>query len=60
VRVEWDGVRGLHVAVCGGCCETLTTARYGQAHEWADTHTCDPELAALLDAITRPYVRPAA
>jgi hypothetical protein len=60
VRVEWDGVRGLHVAVCERCCDTFTTARYGQAHAWAETHTCDPELAALLDAITRPHARPAA
>jgi hypothetical protein len=60
VSVEWDGVRGLHVAVCGRCCETFTTARYGQAHDWADTHACDPELAALLDAMTSPHARRAA
>lgn len=60
VAVEWDGVRGLYTAVCRRCCETLTTDRPGQAHEWADTHTCDPELAALLadiTAITRRRIR---
>jgi hypothetical protein len=55
--VEWDGVRGLYVAVCDRCCETLSTDRSDQADEWAETHTCDPELAALLAAITRRHVR---
>jgi hypothetical protein len=52
VRVEWDGVRGLYIAACGRCCETFTTDRLDQAHEWAETHTCDPELADLLADIT--------
>jgi hypothetical protein len=53
VAVEWDGVRGVYIAVCHRCCESLTTERFDQAHDWADTHTCDPELAALLTDITR-------
>jgi hypothetical protein len=56
VQVEWDGVRGLYVSVCGRCCESFTTVRFDQAHEWADTHTCDPELAALLADVTRRHV----
>jgi hypothetical protein len=55
VAIEWDGVRGVHVAVCRRCCDTLTTERFDQAHGWAETHTCDPELAALLTAITRRH-----
>jgi hypothetical protein len=52
VSVEWDGVRGLYIAVCRRCCETFTTERFDQSHHWAETHTCDPELAALLADIT--------
>jgi hypothetical protein len=58
--VEWDGVRGVYVAVCRRCCETLTTECLGEAHDWDETHTCDPELAALLTAITRRRFRRAA
>jgi hypothetical protein len=57
VALEWDGVRGVYVAVCRCCCDTLTTQRLDQAHDWADTHTCDPELAELLTAITRRPIR---
>jgi hypothetical protein len=48
VDVEWDEFRGLHVAVCDRCCETLDALHLEQAHEWAEAHHCDPELAALL------------
>jgi hypothetical protein len=48
VSVEWDEGRGMYVAVCTRCTETLTTARLTQAHGWVDEHHCDPELAALL------------
>ena len=52
--VEWDEYRGVHVAVCDRCCETLDAVRLDQAHQWADTHDCDPELAALLaEVLTR-------
>jgi hypothetical protein len=46
--VEWDGVRGLHVASCGRCADTMTAVSAGRAYRWAETHKCDPELAALL------------
>jgi hypothetical protein len=59
VHVEWDGIAGLHIAVCRRCCETFTTHRFDQAHEWAETHTCDPEFVALLDAVTRQATRAA-
>lgn len=48
VSVEWDDTRGLYVAVCARCTETLTSERLDQADEFADEHRCDPELAALL------------
>lgn len=60
VRLEWDGARELYIAECQRCCETFTTARFDQAHEWAETHTCDPELVSLLDAVTEPHLRTAA
>jgi hypothetical protein len=54
VAVEWDECRGLDVAVCDGCCETLDALSLDQAHEWAEGHRCDPELAALLaEVLTR-------
>jgi hypothetical protein len=46
--VEWDTFRGLHAAVCGRCCESLDALTVEQAHQWAENHRCDPELAALL------------
>jgi hypothetical protein len=48
VSVEWDEGRATYVAVCERCTETLVTERLDQAHDWADQHHCDPELAALL------------
>jgi hypothetical protein len=53
VLLEWDEGRGLYIAVCDRCTETFTVELLDQAHEWADDHRCDPELAALLDQITR-------
>ncbi|WP_148233088.1 MULTISPECIES: hypothetical protein [Thermomonospora] len=46
--VEWDGIRGLHLASCRRCAETFTTTSATQAYGWADAHECDRELAALL------------
>ncbi|SEG94706.1 hypothetical protein SAMN04489712_15014 [Thermomonospora echinospora] len=46
--VEWDGVRGLHTATCGRCADTMTARSAEYAYGWAETHECDPELAALL------------
>jgi hypothetical protein len=51
VSVEWDEGRGMYVAVCERCTENLTTERLDQAHDWADEHHCDPELAALLTEV---------
>ncbi|MDL4776356.1 hypothetical protein [Actinomadura xylanilytica] len=51
VRVEWDGPRGLHVAQCGRCTDSFTSSRPAEIDEWADTHRCDVELAALLDLV---------
>jgi hypothetical protein len=48
VAVEWDEFRGVYVAVCDRCCESLDALHLDQAHEWAEGHCCDPELAALL------------
>lgn len=52
VSVEWDEGRALYVGICHRCTDTITTVRLDQAHEWAETHTCDPELAQLLTEIT--------
>jgi hypothetical protein len=52
VSVEWDDGRRMYVAVCERCTEHLITASIDQAHEWADEHHCDPELAALLAEVT--------
>jgi hypothetical protein len=57
VTVEWDGVRDLYLAACRRCCETLTTQLLDQAHNWAEAHTCDPELTALLADITPRHTR---
>lgn len=48
VSVEWDEGRATYVVVCERCAESLLTERLDQAHDWADEHHCDPELAALL------------
>ena len=48
VTVEWDGVRGLHVARCVRCAECFTSSRVDLVEDWAATHRCDAELAALL------------
>ncbi|GAA4078949.1 hypothetical protein [Actinomadura miaoliensis] len=46
--VEWDAVRGLHVARCVRCVEFFTSSRLDLVEDWATTHRCDAELAALL------------
>jgi hypothetical protein len=46
--VEWDGTRGLHIATCPRCADTMTARSAGRAYGWAEDHECDPELAALL------------
>lgn len=52
VVVEWDGIRGTHTAVCTRCTDNITAVPVDQVHVWADSHRCDPELAALLAEIT--------
>jgi hypothetical protein len=52
VIVEWDPIEGVYNAICLRCTEGLSTTRLDEAHDWAETHRCDPELAALLDAIS--------
>lgn len=52
VAVEWDAVRGLHVARCVRCAEYFTAPRVDQVEDWAASHRCDAELAALLAAVT--------
>lgn len=52
VGVEWDEFRSLHIARCQRCADSFASSRCGEADDWADTHTCDPELAALLALVT--------
>ncbi|MBX6767199.1 MAG: hypothetical protein IRY90_08610 [Actinomadura rubrobrunea] len=52
MTVEWDAVRGLHVARCVRCAEYFTAPRVDQVEDWAASHQCDAELAALLAAVT--------
>jgi hypothetical protein len=51
VSVEWDEGRGLYLVACDRCCESTTTYRLEDADGWAETHRCDPELAALLATV---------
>jgi hypothetical protein len=48
VGVEWDEFRSLHVARCQQCADSFASSRAGEVDAWADTHHCDPEMAALL------------
>ncbi|GAA2156423.1 hypothetical protein [Actinomadura napierensis] len=48
VGVEWDEFLSLHVARCQRCAESFASSRPGEADDWADTHHCDAEMAALL------------
>jgi hypothetical protein len=50
--VEWDPIAGVWDAVCARCLDGISTPRLDEAHEWAEEHHCDPELAALLASIT--------
>ncbi|MEV5705740.1 hypothetical protein [Actinoallomurus sp. NPDC052274] len=52
VRVTFDDTRGVHVAACARCAETESaySGGLGWLLDWAETHRCDPELAALLTA----------
>ncbi|MDL4815302.1 hypothetical protein [Actinomadura opuntiae] len=48
VGVEWDEFLSLHVARCQRCADSFASSRSGEVDDWADTHHCDPEMAALL------------
>ncbi|MFI0370399.1 hypothetical protein ACH35V_21230 [Actinomadura sp. 1N219] len=52
VGVEWDEFRSLHLARCQRCADSFTSSRAAEVDEWADTHRCDAELAALLALVT--------
>ncbi|MEU8122184.1 hypothetical protein AB0C21_26055 [Spirillospora sp. NPDC049024] len=52
VRVGWDELRGLDLAVCDACAESFASSRSGEVDDWAETHGCDVELAALLALVT--------
>ncbi|XRQ08897.1 hypothetical protein ACN3XK_72515 [Actinomadura welshii] len=52
VGVEWDEFRSLHVARCQRCADSFASSSCGEVDDWADTHTCDPALAALLALVT--------
>jgi hypothetical protein len=52
VRVVWDELRSLDVAVCGACTESFTSSRSGEVDAWADAHICDVELVELLALVT--------
>jgi hypothetical protein len=48
VGVEWDEFLSLHVARCQRCADSFASSRSGEVDDWADTHRCDAEMAALL------------
>ncbi|TMR34015.1 hypothetical protein [Actinomadura geliboluensis] len=53
VGVEWDEFRSLHLARCQRCADSFaSSSRSGEVDDWADTHHCDPELAALPALVT--------
>lgn len=52
VSVEWDPINSLYIGVCTRCTDHLTTDSLDQVEQWASSHDCDPELAALLAEIT--------
>ncbi|MFE9107590.1 hypothetical protein [Actinomadura geliboluensis] len=48
VGVGWDEFRSLHIARCQRCAESFASSSCGEVDDWADSHPCDAELAALL------------
>ncbi|MEU6036938.1 hypothetical protein ABZ801_16175 [Actinomadura sp. NPDC047616] len=52
MTVEWDAVRGLHVARCARCADCFSSSHVDLVEDWAATHRCDAELAALLAAVS--------
>ncbi|WP_179278957.1 hypothetical protein [Actinomadura mexicana] len=52
MRVVWDELRSLDVAVCGSCTESSASSGSGKVDAWADAHICDAELVALLALVS--------
>jgi hypothetical protein len=48
VGVEWDEFLSLHIARCQRCADSFASSCSGEVDDWADAHTCDAEMAALL------------
>ena len=48
VGIDWDEFGSLHIARCQRCADSFTSPSCDEVDNWADTHRCDPELAALL------------
>lgn len=49
VAITTDAMSGRPLARCTRCAETVTADRESWVMAWADSHVCDPELAALLN-----------
>ncbi|GAB2822569.1 hypothetical protein GCM10022221_20710 [Actinocorallia aurea] len=53
VAITTDLVTGRHLARCVRCTDTASSDLYGWVATWADDHTCDPEMVALLAVLDR-------
>ncbi|MFB4311950.1 hypothetical protein [Actinomadura sp. GTD37] len=51
VGVECDEFRSLHLARCQRCADSFASSSGGEVDDWADSHWCDAELAALLGLV---------
>lgn len=52
VGIQWDEFGSLRIARCQRCADSFASSRPDQVDDWADAHTCDPELAELLARVT--------
>lgn len=52
ITIIWPHDDDNGVADCSRCHETVTGPSCDWLDQWADEHRCDPELVALLDAVT--------
>lgn len=50
VTITWEPLTFHYIAICQRCAEFATghEDQHNWLHEWAEDHTCDAELAALL------------
>ena len=53
VTVIMNPLEAGYLARCERCGESVTAHRYTWAVAWADNHTCDGELVALLADLDR-------